>query len=306
MSDKKQSIKSADDLIVKAEAEKLGKAIPKIPIEENKIQEGLEKKQSFEDKEQIAQEEKLDLQEKQVESTEEELKLEQKEESPEIAQESSDNNEIDEYGTNVGKKKFYTEEEVNRMMRERFKRGTHSEKQQQEIKEVAKDFQPDPNSNEDWETQLGEFIDKHIENRNKISQEKEWRAREEQSMAEFEVKFSEGMTKYKDFQQIVANKPITQAMMLATRSMDNPAAFIYAACKQQSKEIQRISQIQDPMAQAVEMGRLEEKMRKARAITSSPKPAKQISGDASDSMPQLDIDARIAQHAKTKIMGHRR
>lgn len=305
MADKKEPIKmqSADALIIKAEAEKFGKVAPEMPKVE--VQSPPIETPQDKPKQQDIPEQKSD----DAEEPEEEKEIaseESKDKQETLSQdEPAESDELDEYGTKVGKKKLYTEEEVNRMMRDRFKRGRTSEEQQQDIKDIAKDFTPDPNSNEEWETQLGSFIDKHLDSRNRVAQEKEWKAREEQSMAEFEVKFSEGMTKYKDFQSVIANKPISQAMMLSTRSMENPAAFIYAACKQQPKEVARIAEIADPMAQAVEMGRLEEKMRKARIVPSSPKPAKQISGDASHEMKQIGIDDRIAQHAKSKLMNRR-
>jgi hypothetical protein len=305
---KESTIRSADDLIVKTEAAKLGKAIPEVAkVEPNKAQE--ENKEVIEDKakEQTAQKQKLDEPEAPEEEKAEQPK-EQAEEEESQAQDASldadsDNDsdgDVDEYGTKVAKKKLYTEEEVQRMIRDRLKRGQHSD-QQQEVQQAAKDFKPDPESDESWEQQLEGFVEKTIQKLSKKQSDAEWQHKEQQNQAEFEVKFSEGMGKYKDFTKVVADKPITNAMMIATRTMNDPAAFLYAACKQHPKEIARISEIKDGIAQAAEIGRLEERMKKARAIPSSPKPATKISGDMSDEHPQVDIDARIAQHAKTKF-----
>ena len=62
-------------------------------------------------------------------------------------------------------------------------------------------------------------------------------------------------------------------MVIATRGMQDPAAFIYAAAKTQAPELERISRIQDPISQVVELGRLEERMRKSRAsVSQAPRP----------------------------------
>lgn len=298
--DVKSNIKSADDLIIQDEAAKLGKVIPKVPNDEPKIQLEAEGEQSQPKTESAAVEETPT--EKSEEKNSEPTEQPPQEEAQIEAPEASKDEEVDEYGTKVGKKKLYTEEEVQQMMRDRLKRGRHSQEQNQEIQQAAKEFKPDQASEESWEAQLEKFIDNHIENKTKQAQQLQWKAREEQTQAEFEIKFTQGMDKYADFQAVVGQKPITNAMMLATRSMKDPAAFIYAACKHQPKELARIAEIPDAVTQATEIGRLEERMKKARAIPQSPTPAKRISGDKSDTMPQLDIDARIAQHAKTKIM----
>lgn len=273
------NMSNADALIMKDESEKLGNSIDTL-------------------KTQAPEEEKLAEEEKSLEA--EDKKTEIQPESTEQAQEkeASESPEIDEYGTKVSKKKLYTEEEVQQMMRDRLKRGRHAQEEPAPAQEPA----PAPANEEQWEAQLGDFIDKHMDTRAKKHQTEQYQASEAQSMAEFEVKFTDGMGKYSDFESIVREKPITDAMMLATRSMNDPAAFIYAACKHNPKELERISKIQDVVTQATEIGRLEERMKRAKTVTLAPKPAKQISGDSSNEMPQLDIDARINQHAKSKIL----
>ncbi len=296
MKEVKESVmKSADDLIVKSEMEKLGKPIPDTPKDEKIVAQETEKKEETLETETLENTDSQDLKAEEQEPSEKEEEI--KEDKP---IESSSDDDIDEYGTKVGKKKLYTEEEVQRMIRDRLKRGQHSE--QTEVTQAAKDFKPDPDSTESWETQLEGFVEKTIQKISQKHTEAEYRQKEDKMQAEFEVKFSEGMNKYKDFREVVSEKPITNAMMLATRSMKDPAAFIYAAAKQHPKELARIAQIGDAVTQATEIGRLEERMKKARHLPTAPKPATKISGDASSEMPQLDIDARIAQHAKTKIM----
>ncbi len=299
--DQKPNMKSADDLIVKSEQEKLGKIMPEIPV--TKPEEKKEESESpvIEDKLPPAPEQKSDEPEEPVEEKGAQSEG-PAEELQDKAPENSHEDDVDEYGTKVGKKKLYTEDEVQRMIRDRLKRGQQTEQQQQAVQQAAKDFTPDPESNETWETQLESFVEKTFQKMTQKKVEAEWRQKEDESQAEFEIKFSHGMSKYNDFKDVVTGKPITNAMMLATRTMKDPAAFIYAASKQQPKELARIAAIPDAVTQAVEIGRLEERMKKARIVPASPKPATRVKGDASSELPQISIDARIAAHAKSKIM----
>lgn len=306
MSKKKQEapqMQSADDKILLMEAEKLGKDKPDIKLEDKKI-EPEESPKEVEESKNPNEQDQMDSDD--VDDKEPKEEQSKSESEPEEKYNASDtpSDEVDEYGTKVGKPKTYTEEEVQNMIRDRLKRGRHSENQegQQERQEAAKDFTPDQESGESWEEQLDRHIDKHLDKKSREAKEREWKAEEQQKQDEFEVKFSQGMAKYKDFGDVVGSKPVTGAMMLAARTMENPAAFLYAACKQQPKEIERIASIKDPVTQATEIGRLEERMKKARTITSSPKPPAKIKGDASSDMPRIDIDSRIAAHAKSKIM----
>ncbi len=280
------SIKSADDLIVQEEAKKLGH---EIPVEPEKAIEAPEPDNPVE--EAPAPE------------------PEQEEELP-LAAESEQEGDAgeDAYGNKVTPPKMYSEEEVQRMIRERLSRGrqTQTQEQQAEVQEAAKDFEADPESGETWEVQLSQFIEKTLEKVEQKKQKKVWEERELASQAEFEDKFTTGMGKYGDFNNVVAGKPITASMMMATRSMEDPAAFIYAACKQQPAEVERIAKIADPYAQIAEMGRLEERMKKSRVLSSAPKPAKRISGDTTSASPKQSIDQLIAVHAKDKIMNIRR
>ncbi len=308
-------MKNVDDLIARDEAAKLGKPLPEAPKAEAKAEPEPTPETKAESSEVPVPEEKSEGQvegkkaEPEVpgkeEASKEGTESQKSEKETSVSPKNDKDDDVDEYGTKVAKKKMYSEDEVQRMIRERLARGrqaAETPQQQQEVAKAAKDFTPDPESETPWEVQLEAFVENTIEKVAKKASEKEWKVREQESQAEFEVKFSEGMTKYGDFNDVVSNKPITNAMMLATRSMNDPAAFLYAACKSQSKELARIAAIPDAVTQAAEIGRLEERMKKARTISASPKPAKQISGDASSEMPRLDIDARIAAHAKSKIM----
>jgi hypothetical protein len=78
---------------------------------------------------------------------------------------------------------------------------------------------------------------------------------------------------------VVGTQPITDAMTLATRAMKDPAAFLYAASKRHGAELQRISQL-EPYAQMVEIGKLEERMKKGSSTTKAPRPLDRTSEDA--------------------------
>lgn len=208
----------------------------------------------------------------------------------------------DEYG-NAVKKKMYSEEEVQRMMRDRLKRGAHSEAQNQQMREDARNFQPDPNSSESWEDQLESFVDKVIEKRERTFHEKASQQQAEAQQLKYETNFNAGMRKYADFKEVVKDKPITDSMMLGTRGLSDPAGFIYAASKLNPKELERISRLPDPYAQMMEIGKLDERMRKARATKSgAPVPITPIKGDAVEkSRGRSNVDQRIREYAREKV-----
>ncbi len=216
---------------------------------------------------------------------------------------------IDEYGNPTAKPRTYTEEEhrneVERIVRERLSRVRQPEQPQptrQEAKKASEDFQPDPNSEESWEVQLESFIEKTIDKRQSRYAEQEWRQQEAQRQADFESRFTSGMGKYQDFNQAVSGKPITNDMMFATRSLDNPAAFVYAASKLHPQELERISKIRDPYAVSAEIGRLHERMvREKKAISQAARPLEAAKGDMPSGVPkQPSIDERIHQYATTQ------
>lgn len=297
------SIKSADDLIVQTENQKLG-IVAAEPAKEIKPQKA-ELPESDSNKEPKSEDEQaLDQKESEPKEEASEQKLEPQEKpKEESSSDESSDDETDDYGNPIGKGKTYTEAEVQAMIRDRLKRGSHTE--QPQVQDAVKDFKADPNSEESWESQLEGFIEKTISKITTKQQDLQWKQKEEASQAEFEDKFTSGMGKYNDFRDVVGNKPITNSMMMAARTMQDPAAFIYAACKQHPGEIERISKIQDSIAQIAEVGRLEERMKKARTITKAPAPAKKVTGDASHELPKRSIDQLINEHAKTRIMNRR-
>lgn len=229
----------------------------------------------------------------------------------ETLQESNET-ETNDYGIEVTKKpeKTYTQAEVNEMIRDRLSRGKFAEKhaapepqytpQQQQI---GQDFQVDPNNTDSWEVQLDQYINHSIDKRERSIKEHQWQQQAQIDQAQFEVKFNSGASKYADFEQVVMGKSLTPQMVMATRGMNDPASFIYAAAKTQEAELSRIASLHDPMIQAVELGKLEERMRKARPLSSSaPKPISYSVGDTAERTPEkgdldVPIDQRIAQDA---------
>jgi hypothetical protein len=218
---------------------------------------------------------------------------------------SASESRTDDYGTELPEPKTYTEDEVNEMIRDRLSRGRYAQNNnnQQTAQEIAKSFTPDPNSEDNWQAQLTDFVNQTIEKREQKLNSKAQMEREHRTQAEFETKFTSGMTKYRDFETVIAGKPITDSMMLATRGMNDPAAFIYAASKNYSKDLERIASITDPFQQGTEIGRLEEKMKKARTVSKASRPITPTRGDATDVRKEVSkpsIDSLIISHAKSK------
>jgi hypothetical protein len=210
---------------------------------------------------------------------------------------------IDDYGNPIEKPKMYSEDEVQRMMRDRLSRMKNYEPTTKQINQDAKDFKPNPESEESWEVQLEQFIDRRMEARERERTEREWREIEARKQSDFEARFSSGMNKYSDFEKVVSGKPITNDMMMATRSLENPAAFIYAAAKMHPQELERIAKIPDGYQQASEVGRLHERMIKNRiAHTSAAKPLEPLKGDLPPKTQpaQKSLEQRIHEHAEQK------
>lgn len=214
----------------------------------------------------------------------------------------SNDHDVDEYGNAVSKPRMYSEDEVQRIIRDRLSRGNHGTPQQQaQIQQAAEGFQADPNSDQSWETQLEAFVEKTISKVTTKQQTLEWQRKEQQAQAEFESKFTTNMKRYGDFEKVVGEMPITDAMMVATRDMKDPAAFIYAASKLHAEEIRRIAALTNPIQQGVEIGRLEEKMRKARNLTKAAPPLKETKSDmAPKYVPKQRIEDRIDQYARQR------
>lgn len=222
--------------------------------------------------------------------------------------EKASDNPIDEYGNPVEKPRVYTEEEVNKMFRERMARGRHQDAQpqgQQPFQQQPQ--QPHPQNNqqpdgENWESELKHYIKSTLDEVKNEENERYWQAQEQQRQQEFQEKFTSGMTKYKDFQEVVRDKPITNGIMLGARNLENPAAFIYAAAKMHPKEIERIANIPDGYAQAAEVGRLHERMvKESKRISQAAKPLNPPTGEmprAKNEQPSLE--SRIEAYGRQK------
>ena len=104
------------------------------------------------------------------------------------------------------------------------------------------------------------------------SKKQQRQAQEQQAEQAFRQKFTQGMERFSDFREVVGKLPMHDDMTMALRGMNDPTAFIYAAAKRQPGEIERISKLPDPYARMVEMGKLEERMRRNKATTKAPRP----------------------------------
>lgn len=209
-----------------------------------------------------------------------------------LSDEPTDGESLDEYGNEKPKPRVYTEEEVNdrinKAVRDRLSRMKSNDQAmptQQQVQQAQQGFEYNPDSDQGWQQQLETFIEQTL---TKVSQKhatRQQQEREHQAQTEFQDKFTQGMERFNDFREVVSSQPITDPMTYALRGMKDPAAFVYAASKRHPQELQRISQIGDPYAQMVEMGKLEERMRKtAPSKSNAPRPVQRLKEDAG--MPQ--------------------
>jgi hypothetical protein len=199
-------------------------------------------------------------------------------------EDESTSSSTDEYGNAKPAAKTYTEEEVNerinRAVRERLARGGTQQPTEQAMQKQVAGFEYDPDANESWQQQLELFVEQTVSKMSQKQQAQVQREREQNAQAEFETKFTQGMDKFGDFRDVVGQQPITDSMTIALRGMKDPASFIYAAAKRSPQELARIAKIPDHVAQIVEMGKLEERMRKTASGTNAPRPVSRTSEDA--------------------------
>lgn len=209
-------------------------------------------------------------------------------------QEPQEKQEFDEYGNQKEKPRVYTEDEVNerinKAVRDRLARMRSQEQPmptQQQVAQAQQGFEYNPDAEGNWQQQLESFVEQTF---NKINQRQLTQAqqqKEHQAQIEFQEKFTTGMERFTDFRETVSAQPITDPMTYALRGMKDPAAFVYAASKRHPQELQRISQIGDPYAQMVEMGKLEERMRKSAPNKSNaPKPVSRLKEDTGMPIPK--------------------
>ena len=208
------------------------------------------------------------------------------ENSAETDAESKPEQELDDYGNEKAKPRMYTEEEVNerinKTVRERLARGNNTQQTQQnqpQNQQQGKDFAYDPESSENWEQQLERFVENTVSRMSQKQMQEQMRQQEAEAEMQFRDNFMNGMGRFADFKETVQQQPITDHMTMALRGIKDPSAFIYAASKRHPQELQRISQLKDPYSQIVEIGKLEERMRKTSAVTNAPKPVSRSQDD---------------------------
>ncbi len=226
---------------------------------------------------------------------------EQKEPVPESK--ADDNN--DEYGNPIAKEKTYTEAQVQQMIRDRLKRGQfkqdHTPTANEQDQAQKAGFEYDESSNETWTQQLENFVERTVDKVAEKKQRKQQEADSKNAQAEFEDRFYSGMAKYDDFVQTLSDKPVTNNMLIATRGLKNPAAFLYTAAKRAPQELERISKLADPYAQVIEMGRLHERLSKAKPVTKAAAPLSPDRGDIGDRRPaKVSIDHLIQEDAQKR------
>ena len=227
--------------------------------------------------------------------------------------------EMDEYGNDKPPAKMYSEDEVNerinRTIRERLSRMEKNGQQptQQQVQQQAQqNFNYDAESAETWQQQLEAFVEQTLDKRTQRQTHQAQQASEQRAMEEFQAKFETGITRFNDFNDVAGKMPITNNMMMATRGLKDPAAFIYAASKRAPQELQRISNITDPYAQIVEIGKLEERMKQNKPSTRAPKPVGRTQEDSpiahkSDKQPSIEeLIAKDEAKRRAKITNQRR
>lgn len=226
--------------------------------------------------------------------------------------------ETNEYGLETEASKTYSKAEMdayaNQIVRERLarlERNTQqppTQQQQQQANQAG--FQFDENSNLDWAQQLESFVMQVADRRDQTRAAQIQQAIEQERMQEFEGKFKAGMEKFDDYHTVLKGKKITDAMVEAASDINDPAALFYAAAKREPAELDRISKIENPFAQAAAIGRLDAKLRKVPVKASNaPRPVspskadtaaktyapKEVSDNELDDLLIADNKARLAQ-----------
>ena len=264
--------------------------------------------------EEASPEPSYDYGESEPEAPSESHETESEEEAPREAKTQED---TDEYGNAKPKPRTYTEDEVNerinKAIRERLARGGANNQQPtpQQVQQQAQDFEYNPDSADSWQAQLESFVEQTVSKMGQKQASQQNQMREQQAHAELQEKIQQGIDRYSDFREAVGSQPVTDHMTMALRGMKDPAAFIYAASKRMPQELSRISQIPDPYAQMVEMGKLEERMRQSKPATRAPRPISRTQDDGvtipkapkkqetiEDMIAQSDAKRKAALHAK--------
>lgn len=150
-----------------------------------------------------------------------------------------------------------------------------------EMQQAVQDFEYDPNDEAGWKDQLANFVRQTIAHDEKVKIEKQRQEEEQQEFQEFRGRFEKGMNRFDDFLEVVGEHPIDSAMTAALRSIQDPAAFLYAVAKRSPQELERISKLKSPHQRHAEIIRLEERMRKTKTPTKAPRPLGRAQDDAS-------------------------
>lgn len=222
----------------------------------------------------------------------------------------SESKDLDDYGNDKPEARTYTEDEVNerinKAVRERLARMERNGQQQAATpNNVPQGFEYNSDSEANWQQQLESFVEQTVSRMYSKQAEKHQAHRERQAQEDFEQKFHNNMSRFSDFKDVVGVQPITDSMTLSLRAMNDPAAFIYAASKRNPQELERISKIGDPYSQMVEMGKLEERMRKSSLGTTAPKPLGKTKEDSvtnfTSNKKEVSIEDMIARSEAKKI-----
>lgn len=200
-------------------------------------------------------------------------------ESEPVVAEKTTTETADEYGNEP--------EQENEVIRERLARQARkheaelaalksqlTRQQSQQVQQAADKFEYNPDESGDWQQQLASFVKQTVQNMGTEQQRAEQQQREMQAQMDFETKFRDDVQRFPDFEQAIMGlgAEISDPMVHATRSMTNPAAFLYAAAKRAPAELQRISKLQDPYAQIAAIGALEANLRQTKPATKAPRP----------------------------------
>lgn len=241
----------------------------------------------------------------------EEAKDELKEEAPKKEVKA-----VDEYGNEKEPPRTYTQDEVDRITNEKIReRLARLERNNPQLNPAAhaqvqqatnQGFEYNAESNESWQIQLESFVEQTVSRMGSKQAQQAQQMREQQAQSEFDTKFTSGMGKFNDYKEVVGKQPITDAMVLAARSIADPAAFFYAAAKRNPQDLERISRISDPYAQIAEIGKLEERMKKGKPMTRTPKPISKTNDDLAvphkaNEKKQPTIEELIQQSAAKKL-----
>jgi hypothetical protein len=259
------SISNIDELLMGATGNSQQPATPEYqdeptPVEEAKdeeYEEYAEKREEYDEYAEYAEDEKKTKQ----------LETEKTQEVDEYGNEKEPENEA--IRERLARQARKHEAEINELRAQLSEQGAS-----REVQKAAKDFEYDPEAQGDWQQQLASFVKQTVNSMTREQEETRHRQIEQQEQREFEGKFRDGMSRFDDFKEVISSLPcqITDPMTLATRGMDNPAAFLYAAAKRYPQELERISKMRDPYAQITAMGNLEGSMRRNKPTTKAPRP----------------------------------